>query len=122
MRRYASEVFDNLDISCTMHSDNDITHRKLNMEQRRDLYLLFKEIINNICKHAQATHVDIRVSMEKNKLHLYIADNGVGFDTTAPTHRNGINGLHTRVRKWKGQIDIRSGAGDGTQVHIALPS
>ncbi|RYF96987.1 MAG: hypothetical protein EOO00_01335, partial [Chitinophagaceae bacterium] len=122
MRRYASEVFDNMHISYTMQADKDIANRKLNMELRRDLYLLFKEAINNICKHAHATHVETRVWVEKKKLHLDISDNGVGFNTTVPTHRNGLRGLHTRVSKWKGEIEIRSGHGEGTQLRIVLPA
>jgi ligand-binding sensor domain-containing protein/signal transduction histidine kinase len=122
MRRYASEVFDNANIYCTMQADEHISARRLNMELRRDLFLMFKEVINNICKHAQATQVSIRVGLEKKRLYLVISDNGVGFDTTVPTHRNGLKGLHTRISKWKGDIDIRSREGEGTTIRVALPA
>lgn len=122
MRRYASEIFDNANIPYTMQADEHISDRKLKMELRRDLFLMFKEVINNICKHAQATQVAIKVGLEKKRLHLVISDNGVGFDTTLPTHRNGLKGLHTRVSKWKADIDIRSSEGEGTTIRISLPA
>lgn len=121
MRRYAAEILEAANIHYSLHSDKEIANRKLNMEIRRDLFLLFKEAINNIYKHAKATHVEISVWLEKKNLQLQIRDDGTGFDTTAPTHRNGIKGMHARVKKWKGHANIKSEPGKGTLLHISLP-
>jgi ligand-binding sensor domain-containing protein/two-component sensor histidine kinase len=121
MRRYAAEIFEAANINYSLQSDQQIAGRKLNMETRRDFYLLFKESVNNIYKHAKATNVEIKLWVEKKNLQLQISDDGKGFDTAAPTHRNGIKGIHTRVKKWKGHADIRSEPGKGTIIHISLP-
>ncbi len=121
MRRYAAEVLEAANIHYSLHSDKEMVNRKLNMEIRRDLFLLFKEAINNIYKHAKASNVEINVWLEKKNLQLQIRDDGTGFDTTAPTHRNGIKGMHARVKKWKGHANIKSEPGKGTLLHISLP-
>jgi ligand-binding sensor domain-containing protein/anti-sigma regulatory factor (Ser/Thr protein kinase) len=121
MRRYASEIFDAAGIEYVLQFDEQFAHRKLSMEQRRDLFLIFKEAVNNIYKHAQASKVQIRVWLNSNQLHIKIEDNGKGFDTSALTHRNGIRNLQQRAEKWKGTAKINSHSGKGTTIAVNLP-
>ena len=121
MRRYAAEIFDAAGIEYILQFDEQFSHRKLNMEQRRDIFLVFKEAVNNIYKHAQARKVHIRVWLSSNQLHMKIEDNGKGFDITALTHRNGIRNLQQRAEKWKGTAKIASLTGQGTIIDIHFP-
>ncbi|WP_276481831.1 two-component regulator propeller domain-containing protein [Paraflavitalea pollutisoli] len=121
MRRYAAEIFDGSNIGYSLHLDEQFAHRKLNMEQRRDCFLLFKEVINNIYKHAEARNVVIKVWLDGNQLHMTIEDDGKGFDTRQTTHRNGLKNMQQRVNKWKGQLLIASATSKGTRTSITLP-
>lgn len=121
MRRYAAEIFDGANIRYALQLDEHFAKRKLNMEQRRDCFLLFKEAINNIYKHAAAKNVSIRVWLERNQLHMTIEDDGKGFDPAQVTHRNGLKNMQQRITKWKGRIDIQSAPGKGTRTMITLP-
>ena len=121
MRRYAAEVFDGANISYSLQLDEQFEHYKLNMDQRRDCFLLFKEAINNIYKHAHAKEVSIKVWVEKSHLYMEIADDGKGFDTSTNTNRNGIKNMHSRIEKRKGSIRIRSEQGQGTRTEITFP-
>jgi ligand-binding sensor domain-containing protein/two-component sensor histidine kinase len=121
MRRYAAEVFDAANITYSLQLDEQFAGRKLNMEQRRDWFLIFKEAINNIYKHAKAKQVTIRIWIEKNRLCMTIRDDGTGFNTSLVTHRNGIKNMHQRVDKWQGRIDIQSVPGQGTFTSLELP-
>jgi two-component sensor histidine kinase len=121
MRRYAAEVFDAANITYTLQLDEQFEKYKLNMEQRRDCFLIFKEAINNIYKHANAKHVEIKVWIEKGHLHMIICDDGKGFDTTTQTHRNGIKNIHNRIEKWKGKIAMNSVQGVGTVTQVNFP-
>jgi ligand-binding sensor domain-containing protein/signal transduction histidine kinase len=120
MRRYAAEVFESTYTSYTLKSDEQIAHRKLNMELRRDYFLLFKEAVNNVHKHAKAKNVHMEVGVEKNRILLHIQDDGVGFNPKASTHRNGIKNMYTRSEKWKGSVQITSAVGKGTKLIISL--
>jgi signal transduction histidine kinase len=76
-----------------------------------------KESLNNVVKHAEADHVDIKVGID-GALHIQIADNGKGFN---PSGRlgNGLNNMRRRVQNLKGVMDIRNG--QGTTVRIEIP-
>src|SRR4028118_1228764 len=108
MRRYAAEMFDGANISYALHLDQQFEDHKLNMDQRRDCFLLFKEAINNIYKHAQAKNVFIKIWIDRNVLYMEIRDDGKGFDTSVATNRNGLKNMHNRIKKWKGSINIKS--------------
>jgi signal transduction histidine kinase len=121
MRRYASELFDARNISYELIMDPAIADKKISMEQRRDLFLIFKEALNNIHKHAAASSVNIALSLDKEILNLVISDNGIGFDTTRPTHRNGISNIKNRVSRWKGKINLQSENEIGTTINVQVP-
>lgn len=121
MRRYAAELFDAANISYELHLDPAFEGKKLVMEQRRDIYLLYKEAVNNISKHAAAKLVSIQIVIEHNQLILCIKDDGKGFETNTVSNRHGLKGMKERVKKWKGTITIESDVDKGTSIQIRLP-
>jgi signal transduction histidine kinase len=121
MRRYAAELFDAANISYDLGLDPAFEERKLVMEQRRDVYLLYKEAVNNISKHACARQVSIQIAIEHSQLLLNIKDDGKGFDTTKEFNRHGLQGMKERVKRWKGKIIIQSAIDKGTSIEIRLP-
>jgi len=122
MRRYYAELFElpgNID--CRLDMDERFTSRKIPMEQRQDIYFIYKESLNNIYKHAAATTASVRVAVEGPRLKLEFTDNGRGFDVTRQSHRNGLKNMRTRVEKWKGRMSVDSNKGHGTKLQICLP-
>jgi ligand-binding sensor domain-containing protein/two-component sensor histidine kinase len=121
MRRYAAELFDAGNVHYEFELDHELAQRKLSMEQRRDFYLVFKETLNNIFKHAEARNVWINVQIEKGNLVMSVRDDGKGFDVNAETHRNGLKNLRARVNRWNGYIQVRSSPGMGTIIVVSMP-
>ena len=121
MRRYAAEIFDGANISYSLQLDEQFERYKLSMDQRRDCFLLFKEAINNIYKHAQAKNVSIKLWVERNNLYMEIHDDGKGFNTSMSTNRNGLKNMHSRIKKWKGSVKIQSEQGKGTSTELRFP-
>jgi signal transduction histidine kinase len=121
MRRYVADIFEADHISCNMNVNDNFSAIKMTMEKRRDLYLVFKEALNNILKHSQASMVNIELSVQDNRVLVHIADNGKGFDVDQPTNRNGLKNMKKRIQKWKGMVVFESTAGKGTSLHITLP-
>jgi ligand-binding sensor domain-containing protein/flagellar motor protein MotB len=121
LRRYASEILRMSNISMSVQVDDEVSFIKMPLKKRKDLYYVFREVLHNIRRHAQAGEVIIHVAKEKQILKLNITDNGIGFDTSAQTVRNGIKIMKERIKKWQGTFAIVSSAGRGTHVEIVFP-
>jgi signal transduction histidine kinase len=121
MRRYASEIFDTDNILYSLHLDDKLVHKKPGMEYRRDVYLIFKELVNNVHKHASAKNVTIDIKTLGNELYIIVEDDGVGFITERAVNRNGLKNISARVAKWKGIKKLSSTPGKGTSIEIRLP-
>jgi signal transduction histidine kinase len=91
------------------------------IETRREIYLFCKEVVHNIARHAQATRVTIDLSSLPSGLHLTIADNGIGFDTSQSSSGHGLGNLAARASSLNGTLSYRSVPGSGTTVHLDVP-
>jgi signal transduction histidine kinase/ligand-binding sensor domain-containing protein len=121
MRRYAADVFDGTSIHYSILADENILSAKLSMEKRRDIFLVYKETINNVFKHAMATEVHITIKVKNKWLLMQISDNGKGFDPQRPTQRNGLKNIQYRMEKSGGNFTVQSIIGKGTTFIIKLP-
>ncbi|MBA4167372.1 MAG: ATP-binding protein [Chitinophagaceae bacterium] len=84
-------------------------------EKRRNIFLSFKETLNNILKHAQASEVKITMRADENKLYITIRDNGVGIDLKKLRRfGNGLNNIKKRMQNIDGDFVI--GNDNGTLV------
>ena len=121
IRRYTADVFDRTSIRYTIECEEQALNAKLSMGQPGDLFLVFKELINNIQKHAKATEVIIIIGVKDSHLLMQIKDNGKGFDPDLLTNRNGLKNIQQRMQKWEGSSSIQSSPGQGAMVIIILP-
>lgn len=121
MRRYASEVFEAKKILYSMVMPERIEEVTLTMEQRRDLYLIFKESVNNIAKHSHCARASVAVAVVQKDLVMKIEDDGAGFDPARETNRNGLVNLRERARNLNGRVVIESAPGKGTSIKLAFP-
>jgi PAS domain S-box-containing protein len=91
------------------------------------VFRLVREVLTNIIKHAQAKRVTVSLTRHKDKLHLKVADDGVGFDARklasqlGKTRSYGLFSIKERLKPLGGQLKIFSRPGQGTQVDIILP-
>ena len=94
----------------------------LSAEARHHLYLAAKETIHNIVKHAGASNVAIRLTLQDHAFTLEIEDNGKGFDASNPPARgNGLANMHRRLDELGGQCQVESFPGKGTRVKFVMP-
>ncbi len=98
----------------------------LSMENELIVYRIIQEAIQNIIKHAKATHVNISLSFSNNILLLEIRDNGKGFDLSAfkaapKSQKSGLENLKKRASLLQGEFDIHSEEGKGTFLQFRIP-
>lgn len=91
---------------------------KIDLEMKRNLYMMYKEILNNIVKHASATAVSIHIAWENGKLLLTVQDDGKGFDATKPSTGNGLQNLRRRSEQIGAHLTISSRSGGGVVVSL----
>jgi ligand-binding sensor domain-containing protein/signal transduction histidine kinase len=90
--------------------------RKLSPEFRRNIFLMFKEVLANITRHSRATRVEIDVLDNNHAWMLMVRDNGVGFDPDSARRGNGLGNLRQRAQKLGGSLEIRSQPGEGAAI------
>jgi signal transduction histidine kinase len=82
-------------------------------------YRVAQEALNNIAKHSGAQHVAVHLDAQPDHLHLYIQDDGLGFDLGAvPTDHLGISIMRERASAIGACLQIESQPGQGTTVDL----
>jgi ligand-binding sensor domain-containing protein/signal transduction histidine kinase len=91
---------------------------RLSLEYRQELFLLFKEAINNALKHSRATTVRLEAERCGQELRMRLSDDGKGFDLDASGHGSGLTNMRDRARALGGRLEVHGGAGGGTIVEF----
>ncbi|MBE7171981.1 MAG: hypothetical protein INR73_15450 [Williamsia sp.] len=122
MREHAYQLFEAKGYTLHFFFDESLARLKLDMEKRRDLYLIYKEALNNIAKYAQGKNVWINVTSDGAYTNLSIRDDGKGFDATKVRRSsNGLSNMHYRATALQGHITIWSVPGRGTEIKLVFP-
>jgi two-component system sensor histidine kinase DegS len=119
--RYAKQVEERSAFRVDFSTEGVI--RSLSSTRMRQLFYVFREILNNIEKHASATEVKIEIAWDHDCLKLLVSDNGKGFDMDQ-VHFGGHYGLkfmRERVDLLNGSLSVNSVSGSGTNVLVNVP-
>lgn len=81
---------------------------------------VIREGISNVIKHSQATRAAVSLTLQKNKMHLLIADDGRGFDTDVKSGGSGLSNFRNRLQPFGGEVKITS-SHKGTEISAAIP-
>lgn len=99
----------------------------LQLDKRKNFYLIFKEAINNALKYADCKHLDVRIVQHGHIVELTIADDGRGFDSDAidisasrSLSGNGLKNMQMRAGEMNATFSITSKPGKGTTVFLAF--
>jgi signal transduction histidine kinase len=88
------------------------------------IFRVVQESLSNIARHARASHVEVELICEKEKVDLLIFDDGVGFDakqSSTPVGHLGLLSMKERARLAKGTLDVTSTPGRGTRIRVEIP-
>ncbi len=121
MRRHAEEVFTTRDIKLDFQAPDGAGELKLDVEMRRDLYLVFKEAVNNAARHAACSAVSIKVWADGAQILLTVSDDGKGFDPTELSEGHGLLSMRNRAQAVGGELVIESSPGAGSEVRLSIP-
>ncbi|MDQ2719091.1 MAG: histidine kinase [Bacteroidota bacterium] len=117
MKRFAAEILDERNIQYKFNFDED-EKLKLNMQERRNIYLIYKEAIHNAVKYSQCSNIEIDFNSINHIVSLNIKDDGRGFDTEHADSGNGLANMKSRAKEIKAKISINSKKGEGTWINL----
>jgi signal transduction histidine kinase len=101
---------------------HDVKFQRLAPPLETAVFRIVQESLTNACCHSRSDFIRVQLLQVADKLHIKIADEGVGFDPDAvPSDRFGLRGIRQRARLFDGQTAIRTRPGEGTEVHVTLP-
>lgn len=101
---------------------NDVPELIIDNEKATHIFRIFQEALNNIAKHAGASLVSVRITLEDDDFIMSIADNGKGFDPGRVTKKSlGLTTIKERSKLLKAQYQIQSSPGRGTEVKLIMP-
>lgn len=120
IRTFSSKLFEAKNIRYDFKISEHIDQLHIDMEKRRQIYLLLKEAVNNMVKYAQCTEAKIIVDYHAKSLKIHISDNGIGFDENNIVYGNGINSMKKRAKWLHADLQIQSVVNEGTNIYLNM--
>jgi two-component system, NarL family, sensor histidine kinase UhpB len=119
MKEFAAEILEQQNINYHFELSGGLENLKVNVTVRKNLFLIFKEAINNAAKYSGCTEITINIAYAMGILTLDIRDNGAGFDFRQVKLGNGLNNMKERANLIKGRLEIASEPEKGTHINIS---
>lgn len=110
-------------IACRLRVPENFPEYPVNSQIRHGVFLAFKEALNNVVRHAQATEVELKIQTQGDDLMISIRDNGRGMapGVAAAPGTDGLSGMRERLQQFRGSCRITSNPGEGAIVEFRLP-
>jgi two-component sensor histidine kinase/ligand-binding sensor domain-containing protein len=118
VNQFAAPICEANGINYKQKMSDDVRDYKLLRAEKRNLYMILKEAVNNACKYAGASDLSIEVGLQKKRPVLIISDSGKGFDETFIQEGNGLKNMQIRSKEIKYQLIIQSSHSKGTFIQL----
>jgi signal transduction histidine kinase len=119
IRNYISNFFEHTSVDCTINFPAEVPADAISPDLKHNLFLVIKESLNNILKHAEATAVTVHSHLNNDIFYFEIADNGKGMDDIKGRQfGNGLLNMKNRMEAIKGKFEIQSAKNLGTKITL----
>ncbi len=128
MESFARPLVAARNIHFSFQHNKEIHSMHLDMEKRKNFYLIFKEVINNAIKYSGASTIRVELNHSNNHFELLVKDDGVGFNVEQEMREpslslsgNGLRNMQMRTKEIKGELQVNSIPGKGTEIKLNFP-
>jgi signal transduction histidine kinase len=121
MRRFAADALSARGIDFRFGAPESQDYTRLGGDLRREIFLIFKESVNNIVRHSRCSEAAVQLLIQPAYVRLTVRDNGEGFDPARAQHGNGLGNMHLRAARLGGKLDIAAAKGEGVTVTLTVP-
>ncbi|HEX4349623.1 MAG TPA: ATP-binding protein, partial [Verrucomicrobiae bacterium] len=119
---YAQRLLDLAGVACGLDIAEELPERPLDPKFRQEIFFAFKEALTNVVRHAGARQVWLRIVVREEQLIVEVADDGRGFNLSAPpSGSDGIVNMNERLKSLGGECKITSEMPKGTTVCFRAP-
>jgi two-component system sensor histidine kinase UhpB len=129
MKEFAADILEPLNIQYEFIQSGNFQNIRLGLQIRKNLYLVFKEAVNNAAKYSRCTRINIAISENDRQIHLQVKDNGSGFNRIDIKSGNGLKNMEERAKQIGGLLTISTGSGrdesdlaKGTTIGLRIKS
>jgi signal transduction histidine kinase len=120
IRQYVVHTLDEVGIEAKTNVSSNIPEIAIDGRNRREAFLIMKELVNNVIKHSHAKKIQLEMKVDNNSFECSLQDDGVGFDVDAiKANSFGVIGIMDRAAKLKGTINWYKN--NGTIVKLRIP-
>jgi signal transduction histidine kinase len=121
MKTYVNEIFEAKDTAVHWQVPEAVEYVKLDMTQRKNFYLVFKEVVTNAAKYSHAKNIFICLSVGGKTVSLHVKDDGAGFDKQQVRQGNGLKNIQQRAALLKGRVSVETCINRGTAIAFQFP-
>lgn len=118
LKEFALQIATVKDIKLEFIVPDEIQALKLSMEQRKNIYLICKEAINNAVKYSGASLLLVKIEFVNKQISIVIEDNGNGFAVDALSKSNGLINMAARAKEINAKLEINGQTGNGTRINL----
>ena len=119
MKEFAAEMCEPKQIALQFDVAKELETVSFDTDKRKNIFLIFKEAVNNAVKYSNCNLLVIRFSKSRDKDFIMIVhDNGNGFDEVLIKKGNGLRNMKARAIDIGGQLNVQSIEGQGTTVEL----
>jgi signal transduction histidine kinase len=118
MKNFTAEICCERNIKYNFYVDDNMVNIKLDMQQRKNMYLIYKEALNNALKYSSCSSIDIKLMQTDHSIQLIVKDDGKGFNITTAKDGNGLGNMKRRAEAINGKLMIKTAAKEGTTVEL----
>ena len=121
MRQFAADLLSARNMRFQFAAPGQESNIPLETDIRREVFLIFKEAVNNAVRHSNCSFIDIEFALNDKALTLHVTDNGSGFDPLQVLGGHGLVSMKRRAENIGGTLDIFSEAGGSTTITLQAP-
>jgi len=121
MRRFADDILAARNIELQFRTPAASPDLKLGADLRREIFLIFKESINNMVRHSECAAASVDLHIEGGWLALTMTDDGRGIDEDQIAEGTGLGSMQQRAQRLGGAFEVSSNNGAGTTLILRVP-
>lgn len=121
MKQFSSELCEPQQINLIFQIPENLEGIKLAADKRKNIFLIFKETINNTVKYSKGNTLRVEFSFFNQYFKMTISDNGKGFDQQEVRMGNGLKNMADRAKHINANLKISSLPGNGTTLELSCP-